>query len=279
MPQILEDSTTEITAEDMDITLSLEEERAAAALGNYQEYRGGDLTDGGAVGGAHLFPTQNGVKQERGRPAARRAWMYDGTETVLPLAWNPDGTAHDFARRYMRKRHCMCCGLNGVFRQNRCNDCVFNNCTKCKASADPKQIIPCFYLKLEEVPFPQNVYGSIPCFLPLCPRSKAYGFLTSEDMRVHARSRHQMEYQAHMETIAANKTDEMDQMRAQISTLMSAALHGNAPVDRPIGEAVQIAEELMVIQDAVEPKRERTSKQIEADRARMANVRAARKPK
>ncbi len=275
MPQILED-ITDIAAEDMDLTLSLEEEHAVAALGEYQDYKGGDLTDGGAVGGAHIFPSQNGVKQEKGRPAARRAWMYDGTETVLPLAWNPDGTAHDFARRYMRKRHCECCGHNGVFRRNQCNDCVFNNCTKCRDSTDPTKIIPCFYLNREDVPYPQKFYGSIPCFLPLCPRGGEYGFLTSEDMRVHARSRHQMEYQAHMETIAANKTDEMDELRTQIKQInMLLADRLSTPVQET---SVVLEPDFTITVDDSPAKRERTPEQKEADRARMAKVRAARKP-
>ena len=65
MPRVLEDTDYDLAAEDADVTLSLEEERQAAALGQYQEYKGGDLTDGGDVGGAHLFPTQNGQKQEQ----------------------------------------------------------------------------------------------------------------------------------------------------------------------------------------------------------------------
>lgn len=226
MVKVLEETGIITVEEQIETELTLEEERSAAALGQYQEYQGADLSDGGQVGKANLFPTLNGQRQERGRPTARRAWMWNGTETLLPLAWNPDGTAHDGGRRYLRKRHCMCCGLSGVFTRNQCKDCVFNSCNKCNGSTNPKLIIAWCYLTEESIPYPLYNYGSINCFLPMCPRRTdqfgAFGFKTMEDMRIHARSRHQMEYQAHQETLDANKSDELDQLREQVNALLLA---------------------------------------------------------
>ena len=85
-----------------------------------------------------------------------------------------------------------------------------------------EKIIPCFYLRKSQVPFPQRFFGEIACFLPFCPRQGSKGFKTMEDMRMHARTRHRMEYQAHMETIAANKADELDVLRARLDRLMDS---------------------------------------------------------
>ena len=82
-------------------------------------------------------------------------------------------------------------------------------------------IIPCFYLRKEDVPFPARFYGSINCFLGFCARQGGQGFLTEQDMRVHARSRHRMEYQAQVETLAAARTDEMESMRKRLDALTS----------------------------------------------------------
>lgn len=189
------------------------------------------------------------VKTREGRAAARPAWMWNGTPTSLTLSWNPDGTQHDYGQKYLSKKHCLCCGDSG-FRQH-CLKCRKNSCSTCQQGRDKSKIIPCFYLNKEDVPYQANFYGNVDCFLPMCARRDSQGFQSAEDMRMHARSRHKMEYQAYMETIQANKADELDILRGQINALMSAAVHGNAPVDVPIGEAVKIAEDLLVIKNTV----------------------------
>ena len=209
-----------------------------------------DLTDGGKLGGVKVFPTRDHKKQAKGRPAARRAWMWNGTESLLPLAWNPDGTMHDGARRYFQKKHCLCCRTGG-FRGKQCPNCVKSNCDQCGASTDPKKVIPCFYLSKERVPFPARFYGSINCFLEFCPRRDGKGFLTEQDMRVHARTRHKMEYQAHMESQTASRTDEVASLREQVNSLIAAQGRGDT----------------------------RTEEQRRKDEERMAKARAARKPK
>ena len=178
-----------------------------------------DLSDGGRVGQARITPMQAGKKLAKGRPAARRAWMWNGTETLLPLAWNPEGTMHDGARKYLLKRHCLCCHTGG-FRGLQCPNCVKSNCDKCNASTDPKKIIPNFYLRKEDVPFPQRFYGSINCFLPTCPRRDSKGFLTEQDMRIHAASRHRMEYRAYMESLTAARADEVQSLREKVDALL-----------------------------------------------------------
>ena len=95
-----------------------------------------------------------------------------------------------------------------------------------------------------------------------------------EDMRIHARSRHQMEYQAHMETIAANKSDELDDLRSQINMLLADRLAPAAPASVVVAEPVAVS-----APEKKTRKREWTPEQKEAQRERMAKVRAARKPK
>ena len=86
-----------------------------------------DLSDGGKVGGARLYPMNNGKEQSKGRAAARQAWTWNGTSSLIPLAWNPDGTMHDGGRRYLYKRYCMCC-TNSGFRGGVCPKCAKEGC-------------------------------------------------------------------------------------------------------------------------------------------------------
>lgn len=158
----------------------------------------------------------------KGRATVRRAWMWDGTESTLPLAWNPEGTRHDAARHYLLKRFCLCCKSGGFFGI-QCPNCVKSNCANCGASSVRKNIIPCFYLKVEDVPFPVKFYGHINCFLDGCPRRDGRGFLTEQAMRMHARSRHRMEYQSHIESLAEARTDEMESLRRRLDALSAPA--------------------------------------------------------
>lgn len=222
-----------------------------------------DLSDGGNVNGVNIRPmTENGLAPSprkaknqplpEGRPAARRAWSWNGTESLLPLAWNPEGTAHDGARRYLRKRHCLCCHSGGfqmpAGRAVQCPNCVKSRCTNCEASTLRRKvmtpagfeiswpIIPNFYLRKEDVPFPERFYGDVSCFLSMCTRTGARGFKTEEDMRMHAASRHRMEYAAHLQTSAARERREVDELRRRIDDLMLAGRNGNghaAPVPEP----------------------------------------------
>jgi len=238
MVKVLEETYQDPIGDEIDNALNADEERVAYALADTTEHSGADLTDGGSVNGANLFPTQGGVKQERGRAAARRAWDWQGSETLLPLAWNPDGNMHDGGRRYLRKRHCGCCGFSGFFKQiNKplaCPECVFNNCNGCNRGQDGSKIIACFYLLQDDVPNQAVFYGTIPCFLPNCPRGGDRGFETEELMRIHARSRHRMEYAAHEEVLAASRRDDMDSMQTQINNLLAAVLNNPAQATNPV---------------------------------------------
>ena len=119
----------------------------------------------------------------------------------------------------------------------QCPNCVKNGCIQCGGSTDRTKvhalpngsvihgwIVPNFYLRKEDVPFPTRFYGPINCFLDFCARRGGQGFLTEQDMRVHARSRHRMEYAAHMETLAAARTDEMESMRKRLDALTSSLM-------------------------------------------------------
>ena len=255
-PKVIDDAELDLAEDELYLELDADEERLANTLSG-NNGTPGNLADGGVVGAATLFPTEGGQRVSKGRPSARRAWMFDGTETMLPLAWDTDGKNHDGARRYLLKRHCLCCHTAG-FRKTTCPVCVRNNCPKCHGQRDKKVIIPCFYIRKDDVPYPIKFYGDIDCFLPFCVRRGSQGFLTQEDMRIHARSRHRMEYQAHQETLQANKNDEVDELRQQINAL--------------IGERLQAT-------NGSNGKRERTPEQVLADKDRMAHVRAGRTSK
>lgn len=192
----------------------------------------GDLSDGGTVNGVRVRPNRD-KNITKGRPAARRAWMWNGTESLLPLAWNPEGNRHDGARHYLLKRHCLCCHSGGFFGR-QCKNCVKNNCDRCQSSTDTTTvqtlnggktvkgwIIPNFYLKKEDVPFQARFYGNVSCAFDFCPRQGSNGFLTEEAMRVHAAKKHPEEYKARMETLAATKTDQVDRLQRLVDELLA----------------------------------------------------------
>ena len=235
----MEESDVDTTNEQVDAMLTQAEEVAAntqfARSENVQ-----DLSDGGMVNGVRLSPMSGGKIQEKGRPAARRAWMWNGTESVLPLAWNPDGTIHDGARRYLLKRHCLCCGTGG-FRGAQCPNCLKNACTRCNRSTKREKIIPCFYLRKEDVPYPSRFYGNINCFLESCVRRDDAGFLTQEAMRMHARFRHGREYQAHIEELNASKVDQVDVLQKRLDDLLASMGRVREPAPAPVQAKAPIA--------------------------------------
>jgi len=201
----------------------------------------GDLSDGGVVNGVRIHPMSGvgGEKMKQGRPAARRAWSWNGTESLLTLAWNPEGNRHDGARHYLLKRHCLCCKITG-FIGRQCPSCVKSRCVRCNGSADHATphtlgngkvvkgwLIPAFYLRPEDVPFPERFYGDVPCFLTMCPRREDRGFKTEEDMRMHAQSRHRMEYAAHLQTQQSRRRDEVDMLREELLQLRTQLANGN----------------------------------------------------
>ena len=231
MVKLLDPTEIDPITEQVEEVMDAAEEAAARKQFAYTPSPG-DLSDGGVVNGVKVRPSRD-KNITRGRPAARRAWMWNGTESVLPLAWNPEGNRHDGARHYLLKRHCLCCHSGGFFGR-QCKRCVQSNCDRCAASTDTTTaqkldngktvkgwIIPNFYLRKEEVPFQARFYGNINCFLDFCPRQGGKGFLTQEAMRVHAATRHKIEYQAYMDTIAANKVDQVEILQRRVDDLLA----------------------------------------------------------
>lgn len=260
MVKLLDPASIDAEVEALDDVLTPDEEVAAARKFAFDPNKQvGDLSDGGQVGGARLW-AGNDKKAKIGRPAARLAWSWNGTETVLPLAWNPEGNRHDGGRHYLLKRHCLCCRNTG-FSGRQCPACAKNNCAQCRGGTDTLTthvlengksvkgwIIPAFYLTKDSVPFPARFYGEIDCFLPLCPRHGGKGFLTEEEMRIHARSRHRMEYQAFLETQNMRRQDEVADLRRRLDELASAALRGTtttATVAAPQAPAMTPVQERM----------------------------------
>ena len=189
MPLLLVESEIDDVQEQVDADLTAAEEAVATAALRVATDERIDLSEGGAIGA---------VEVQKGRAAARRAWTWDGAETTLPLAWNPEGTRHNGARHYLLKRHCKCCNLSG-FHGIQCPACAKNGCPTCRSSTVRGNIIPCFYLREEDVPFPTAIYGDVDCFLETCTRRGALGFRTASSMRMHGRLRHKIEYQGYLE--------------------------------------------------------------------------------
>ena len=276
MPRLLEETELDPQELELDEVLTDDEESAVEAQAMAPLTMEGvvtpDLSDGGRIGRVKVTPTEQGKKVERGRPNARKAWSWNGTETTLLLAWNPDGTIHDAGRHYLRKRHCICCRNSG-FTGRQCPTCVKGNCARCRGSTDVTTeqklgngqkvkgwIISNFYLKQELVPYPALFYGTVDCFLPFCPRSGAYGFITEQEMRLHARTRHKLQYESHLETLQAKKVDDVELLREEIRDLRNRPVAATA--SRPRRNS--------------KPKRDRTPEQIQADKDRMAHARAGR---
>ncbi len=240
-PKTLEETREDLDTDATDAAMTDEEEREAK--GRFASTQGSapDLSDGGRLNGARLYPTRDGRPVEMGRAVARRAWTWNGTESLLPLAWNPDGNVHDGARRYFLKRHCLCC-QGGGFKGRRCPACVVHNCENCQSSTSQKPqtlmngkvilgyIIPNFYLRKDDVPFPVRFYGDVDCLIAFCPRSGGRGFKTEEDMRIHASMRHRVEYRARQETEASRRVSDVDRLQKQIDQLIGERLaQGSRP--------------------------------------------------
>jgi hypothetical protein len=241
VPRLLQASAEDLLGDEVDVEVTEAEEREMRGRFNppVQGPTDPDLSDGGRYGAAKVTPYVNGRPAAKGRPAARQAWTWEGSESVLPLAWNPDGTVHDGGRRYLAKRVCLCCrtaGWKPSARYNmRCPQCASTNCTKCQAGADQSrswkddngkahrgEVVPCFYLRKEQVPFQVKFYGSVNCFLETCRRRGGLGFKTEADMRMHATGVHAGEYKIWQEMAAAAKGDEVANLREQVNQLMMA---------------------------------------------------------
>lgn len=262
MVKLLKASEIDPANEAVDVQLSQAEEEAAARKQFAPTGTPGDLADGGMVNGVRLTPFQDGSPQGQGRPVARLAWMWNGTQSLLPLAYDPSGKTHDGGRKYLLKRACLCCNAAG-FRGVTCPNCVKSHCTRCGGRPDAKKVISCFYLRKEDVPYPAKFYGSIPCFLAFCVRRDDRGFKTEEEMRMHARSRHRMEYQAHQETLTALRNDEVATLRSRLDAMTVAMTNGAA------GAAHVAAVHEVISRPAKRShKRRWTEEQKEAARAR-----------
>ena len=256
-PKVLAQNEIDDQADALDATLTEAEEREAR--GQFAPKPPGsikDLSDGGSVNGVTLYPVQGGIRQTKGRPTVRQAWNWDGSESMLPLAWDTDGKIHDGARAYLLKRHCLCCSESGFKKmQGRpllCPRCVRSNCSKCSGGTSQAMqtlpngrtvrgfLISNFYLTKDDVPFPQRFYGDVDCFLASCVRRGSMGFLTEDAMRVHAMGLHDMQYQAHLASVAARGNRENDSLRVMVNELTAQVLrlqqgNGSAPSVRRRG--------------------------------------------
>ena len=298
MPRLLEETEVDPTMDALDQAMTADEERTWQDSLK-QPVFAGDLSDGGMVGGAKLTPMADGRKLEKGRPAARRAYSWNGQETTLPLAWNPQGTVHDNARRYFLKRFCLCCKTGGFrFTSGRprvCPTCAHNNCQNCNAGRDTSKvhtlpngktvqgwIIPCFYLRKDDVPFPDRFYGNVDCFLETCIRRGNRGFKSEADMRMHARSRHRIEYLGHVESLTIGRNSQIEALQNQVNTLL-AAIAGRAVNSMNATEFLDVVTDKTVSNDVVVAAARYRKPMSEESKAKLREyqrkARAARKEK
>lgn len=231
MPNAISVDELDPMMEEVDHALDVLTERAPNWPATPPDTQVGDLSNGGRVGDVRVIPYQGGKQQQTGRPTVINAWKHDGTPSTLPLAWNPEGTQHDAARRYRLKRHCDCCNYGG-FTGRTCPMCIKNSCARCRASTDRNQrtlpngqvvqgfIIPAYYLRKEDVPYQTHFYGNIDCFHRDCARRNGLGFQSEAEMVMHAQSRHRLEYAAYARVSEASKTSEVELLRTQVATLL-----------------------------------------------------------
>jgi hypothetical protein len=250
MVTLLDDSTIDPISTELDayiVDVDAEEQEAA--------FEADDLNDDD-VPIVNIIPTmhgEHGTHIKQGRAAARQVWTWDGAPSLIPLAWNPDGTVHDSGKAFMTKRHCLCCNDSG-FRTAQCRRCKQNNCPNCRGSRIKEKVIPNFYLRKSDVPYAQKVYGEIDCFLPTCPRKGAAGFITEEDMRLHAIGRHKLQYEVFQSTQESKRQSEIDDLKGLVNILLAGQVQQPAKPGR-----TQLTEE-----------------QVETNKARMEHARASR---
>lgn len=188
----------------------------------------GDLSNGGRVGSAEILPVGESGKvifdkrlREPGRPTVRAVWTWDGRTSTIPLAYEPSGKRHDGGRKYLLKRHCTVCNYTGFYGPV---------CPQCrKEGREQAPVVPAFYLRANQVPKPQQFFGTVDCFVPMCIRRGKYGFLDESQMRQHAMGKHRMEYRAFQDSQQARNDREIDEMRKQIAALTNRQLNGTAP--------------------------------------------------
>jgi hypothetical protein len=257
MPNILENFETESISDAFtEVVSDAEAQEAMARLQVPVELP--DLSNRTQIGDITISPMQDGIPQSKGRANAIRAWMWNGSESLLPLGWDPSGKIHDGARKYWLKRHCLCCHTGG-FQGTQCPNCVKSRCPGCNGSTVKGKIIPNFYIRKEDVPFPDRFYGEVNCFLPYCPRRGSMGFTNNQEMRMHAETIHTLEYKAHLDELAANKADELDLLRGQVAALMTERrTYSPDPVAKP--------------------KKPRSAKQLAGDKRRSEALKAKLNP-
>ena len=255
MPRLLTEAELDPVSEQVDATLTAEEEKGIPWLNPDKGAAHGDLSTGGSVNGVKVTPYSGwgGTPLERGRPVGRRAWDVFGTESVLALKWNPDGDVHDGARSYLQKRHCTCCHFGGFRlgpKLRGCPQCIKNNCARCVGGTVRANIIPQFYLRETDVPFPVKRYGSVDCFLPLCPRREGVGFKTQEEMILHARAKHRGEWEAHLQVAALGRVEEVTSMREELAFMRRRMEQLQAPQPQAVAVAEQPAPRGMTPREA-----------------------------
>lgn len=227
MPKAVTDAEIDPIAEEVDLQMMETGEEIGIPQHKVDiEGNFGDLSNGGSVGSAEVIPVGKSGRvifdkklREPGRPTVRQVWMWNGTPSTIPLAYESTGKRHDGGRRYLLKRHCTVCLYTGFLGPI---------CPQCKK--DGRELAPpiaAFYLKKSQVPKPATYFGNVDCFVPTCIRRGQYGFLDEMRMREHAMSKHSREYRAFQDSQQASSVKEIEMLREQVHSLMMAQRSSN----------------------------------------------------
>jgi hypothetical protein len=127
------------------------------------------------------------------RPSSVTLFAWNGVPSEVPIAYEPGG-ANPSISRYLRKKHCQACGLNGF---------ITPHCIRCNSG----EVIQFFYQNYDAVPSKRDWYGDVACICSSegemggeCPRDgvtrvdQKTGFLSPQQMLMHASSKHPREY-------------------------------------------------------------------------------------
>jgi hypothetical protein len=199
-----ETETAERVAVDQMMETFGEEERSNDILTDRNDRDAGETipTPGGTVKRVptgYVDELRKGRKQRaaldsyQARPSSVGLFAWNGVPSEVPIAYQPGGTNPSISR-YLRKKHCLACGISGFIAQS---------CPTC-GSGD---VIRFFYRSYDEVPHKRDWYGDTPCLCSEsgamvgdCPRDgkvregQAVGFLSVQQMLMHASSKHPREY-------------------------------------------------------------------------------------
>ncbi len=189
------------------------------------------------------------IQDYAARPSSVVLFSWEGVPSEIPIAYDAGG-GNPSISRYLRKRHCNSCSLNGFITPI----CPGTGRRSCGSS----DVIQLYYQYYEQVPVKRNLYGEVACLCSAygemegaCPRDGRYneheghlmGFLSTQQMLMHANPKHPREYGIWQITrqqqvggvldMTSLKAELMAEMRLQIMAEIQAAKSGDFSISDP----------------------------------------------